>query len=79
MIKWHNAANEKPAQGENVLLLLVGGIIHEGRWLKNANKYVMGVNRWYIYPLKKYVDESHVIGWLRLEEVKEHVGVRTES
>lgn len=36
---WIDARREKPKQGEDVLLMLSDGSIHEGRWLEHASKY----------------------------------------
>lgn len=57
----------KPAQGTDVLLRLKTGEIHEGRWLRNANKFQQNVRRWKIYKTDKYVGEDEVTEWKGIE------------
>lgn len=59
--------DSKPRQGVDVLLRMKDGQIHEGRWLRNANKWEQNVRRWRIYKLNKYVDEDEVKEWKELE------------
>lgn len=61
--------NIKPKQGKPVLILLADGSIHEGHWLKNANRYEQNVNRWRIYKTGKTVPDSDVIAWVDLEDI----------
>lgn len=65
-MNWKDASKEKPAQGIDVLMWLEDGSIHEGRFLKNANKYHMAVNKWKIYKLNRYIDEHEVIAWCEI-------------
>lgn len=59
--------DSKPRQGVDVLLKMKDGQIHEGRWLRNANKWEQNVRRWRIYKFDKYVDEDEVKEWKELE------------
>lgn len=59
--------DSKPRQGVDVLLMMKDGQIHEGRWLRNANKWEQNVRRWRIYKFNKYVDEDEVKEWKELE------------
>lgn len=63
----------KPEQGKPVLILLADGSIHEGHWLKNANRYEQNVNRWRIYKTGKTVPDSEVIAWVDLSDI---IGVK---
>ena len=63
----------KPKQGKPVLILLADGSIHEGHWLKNANRYERNVNRWRIYKTGKTVPDSEVIAWVDLSDI---IGVK---
>lgn len=60
---WHEVKKELPPQGKDVLLLLNDGTVHEGRFLKNANKYVKDVNKFMVYREDKYVDMGDIIFW----------------
>ena len=62
-MNWHEVKKERPPQGKDVLLVLNDGSVHEGRYLKNANKYVRNVDRFKIYKADKYVESSEVIMW----------------
>lgn len=57
----------KPVQRQDVLLRLKTGEIHEGRWLRNANKYHQNVRKWKVYKINKYIDEDEIEEWRPIE------------
>ena len=58
-----NAAEVKPIQGVECVLVLANGQVHAGHWLEHANKYQRNTRRWKIYKWNKYVDEDEVVAW----------------
>ncbi len=63
----------KPKHAKRVLIILLGGEIHEGHFLKHINKYVRDVNQWKIYKTGKTVPDEEVLAWIDLEEFEELV------
>lgn len=66
---WHDTKFELPKQNEDVLLLISDGTVHEGMFLKNANKYHKNINRWKIYKRRKTLAFDEVIMWRYLPKV----------
>lgn len=66
---WHEVKKEKPPQGKDVLLVLNDGSVHEGRYLKNANKYVQNVDKFKVYKADEYIDSSEVIMWREIPRI----------
>ena len=65
MVEWYTESY--PPSGVSVLLKLKSGEVHEGHFIKNANKFVKNVNRYRIYKFdKKTIDESEVVGWAEM-------------
>ena len=59
--------SERPQSGKAVLVVLKDGTIHEGHYIKNANKYVQNVDRWRVYRLgKKTISPDEVAGWIEM-------------
>jgi len=58
-----------PVSGKSVLLKLSDGSVHEGHFIKNANKYVRNVNRYKVYKFgNKTIDSSEVVAWTEIPE-----------
>ena len=63
----------KPKQAKPVLIVLADGSVHEGHYLKNANKYEKNVNRWRIYKTGKTVEDKEVVAWIYMEDLQKAV------
>lgn len=61
--------SSKPAQGEEVLLLMKDDTITAGYWIRNANKYHMNVRKWRLTRNRKTVSEGKVKAWLGYDEL----------
>lgn len=66
---WHNVSQELPKSCESVLCYLENGEVHEGMFLKNANKYHKNINRWKIYKYKKTLPIDAVKMWKDLPKI----------
>lgn len=66
---WHLIKYELPESGKDILLYLVDGSVHEGRFIKNANKYHMNVNRFKIYKTGKTVAMKDVSMWKEMPKM----------
>ena len=65
-----NINTERPQSGKAVLVVMKDGAIHEGHYIKNANKYVRNVDRWRIYRLgNKTIPSDEVQGWVNIPAV----------
>lgn len=53
----------KPPSTKNILFRTSDGKLHNGFYLKDANRYVRGVNRWKDTDLDAWFDDDVVIAW----------------
>lgn len=60
---WHLTKLELPENGRDVLIKLNNGEVHEGRFIKDINKYHMNINRFKIYKTGKTVHMDDVDMW----------------
>ena len=63
MINWYNPRLTPPPSGVSILLELADGEVHEGHFIKNANKYHKNVNRYRVYKTGKTVAREAVTRW----------------
>ena len=72
-MNWHNPKTKKkedqPRSGVPILLLLNSGEVHEGHFIKNANRYQMNTNRYRIYKTGKTVEFDEVQMWANMPVV----------
>ena len=67
MNNWLNPILIPPPSGESVLIRMKNGEVHEGHYIKNANKYVKNVDRFRVYKLgKKTIPLDEVKEWRRM-------------
>lgn len=72
MMEWHDLKQVPPASGVSVLLKLRDGSVHEGHFIKNANKYVKDVNRFRVYKLgNKTLEMDQIDKWAELPNGKD--------
>ena len=64
---WYNPADVPPPHGKEILLRMRNGAVHEGHFIKDANRYVRGVNRYRVYKLgRKTVEADEVTEWAKM-------------
>ena len=57
------STNTKPPSTRPVEFKTVDGKIHRGFFLRDANKYVRGVNRWKDTDIDVWFDDDRVVSW----------------
>jgi hypothetical protein len=57
------STNTKPPSTKNILFRTSDGKLHNGFFLKDANRYVRGVNRWKDTDLDAWFDDDVVTAW----------------
>ena len=62
-MNWRDPREIKPHQQVPVLIMQKNGEVHEGHWLKVANKYQRNVNVWRIYKTGKCIPDDEVLMW----------------
>ena len=60
----------KPKHAVPVLIILANGEVFEGHYLKDINKYERNVNRWRIYRTRKTVEDSAVVAWIYMSDIR---------
>ncbi len=57
------STNTKPPSTKPVEFKTIDGKIHRGFFLRDANKYVRGVNRWKDTERDAWFDDDRVVAW----------------
>ena len=61
---WNDPKETNPPSGVSILIKMADGSVHEGHFIKNANKYVRDVNRYRVYKFgKKTFGKEELNGW----------------
>ncbi len=60
---WYRPELTPPPHGQSILLKMADGSVHEGHFIKHANKYVKNVNRFRVYKTGKTVPMDEVAEW----------------
>lgn len=66
---WHLTKLELPENGRDVLIKINNGEVHEGRFIKDINKYHMNVNRFKIYKTGKTIAMKDVSMWKEMPKM----------